>query len=136
MKEYCVDLEIAKELEENGFPQETNFYHRIQKDGIGEFTDFSDTHLKSDFMTIINVYSAPTTDEILKELPKKLYGCHLEIDRTDVAYYIWYAPIGTNIDQRPKDFVAGSMGKKLANALAQKWLYLKKERLLNEVQRK
>ena len=65
--------------------------------------------------------------ELVKELPKQLFGCHLQIDRTDIAYYVWYVPIGSDIDKRPKDFVAGNTDEKLCNALSKKWLYLKKE---------
>ncbi len=143
MKEYCVDLEIAKELKENGFPQiNGQYYINLRTDEfkdlvieparwIEEFCSI-DTQEELDYQKLLLM---PTDYEILKQLPKKLFGCHLEIDRTDIAHYIWYVPIGTDIDQRPKDFVSGSMDEKLVNALGQKWLYLKKERLLNEVQR-
>ena len=131
MKEYCVDLEIAKKLKENGFPQKGYFWWHCYKSS--DFCIEQNTiqyrqneQIPCDSGLAID-YIAPTSDEILKELPKKLFGCHLEIDRTDVANYVWYVPIGTDIDQRPKDFVAGSMDEKIANALAQKWLYLKKE---------
>ena len=128
MKEYCVDLKIAKELKENGFSQTTKYYHRIQRDGIGEFTDFSDTNLKSDFMTIVNIYSAPCSDEILKELPNEINGYVLEIiryeDGTIEADYI------RNLQyEDDKEYLINSkkLFYKSSDSLADLWLDLKKE---------
>lgn len=119
MKEFCVDLEIAKELKENGYSQISEFYHRIQKDNIGEFTDFSSTNLKSDFMTIVNVYSAPCSDEILKELPRNINNFDLNIlwvseEKT------WAITYDMKNNLYTYDFI-------LHHALAKMWLYLKKE---------
>jgi len=133
MKEYCVDLEIAKELKENGFPQITNFYHRIQKDEIGEFTDFSNTHLKSDFMTIINVYSAPTTDELIKQLPREIkdlnfeYYYHLKIEQSPIHDEMYFISYGITNQDRAWMQYYDTDDKKLSNALAKMWLKLKKE---------
>ena len=80
MKQYCVDLEIAKELKINGFTQNTEFYYSRnngQEDIKGNPTyDFSSIHGgKGTFDTIYDPRlryehcSALTTDEILKELP-------------------------------------------------------------------
>lgn len=144
MKEFCVDLELARELKEAGFPQETLFYfvdgnittdvvNEIEYDSAINCPDFnaqcSQDCSKCKYGEKIEhkVYSAPFSDEIIKELPRKLFGCHLSIDRTGLAYYVWYVPIGTDVDKRPKDFVPGNMGYKLSTALARMWLHLKKE---------
>lgn len=151
MKEYCVVLGIAKELKENGFPQESNFYHRIQKDGIGEFTDFSDENTHSSFMKLKALYSAPCSDEILKELPdsiclkKKLCGLIIEKVARGDLYSIAILHSKDNISDeqwnrfrkeanrysgtcisKTKSFIAFK-DKGLSNALAKMWLYLKRE---------
>jgi len=104
MEEYCVDLEIAKELKENGFPQNSHFIH--SKDRYG--------HIISTKI-IGNPYSekcinAPTSDEILKELPPLMY-----IWKCLDEYKIDYPDIEVMKD------------KKLSNALAKMYIYLKKE---------
>ena len=119
MKEFCVDLEIAKELEKEGFIQNTHFYHRIQKDGIGEFTDFCDTKSNSPFMKFKALYSAPTSDELLKELPECILG-----KNTSYHHYIWKEAIAYRDDNIE---LICFYDKKLTNALAKMWLYLKKE---------
>ena len=133
MKEYCVDLEIAKKLKENGFPQTTEFYHRIQKDGIGEFTDFSDTNLKSDFMTIVDVYSAPCSDELIKELPGEIkdldfdYYYHLNIERSSIYNEMYFISYGITKKNRAWMKYYCTEDKKFTKALSKMWLLLKKE---------
>lgn len=123
MKEYCVDLEIAKELQEKGFPQNSNYSYGkyLKRDGYG-------FDLSTVWESVIEpfMYSAPISDEILKELPKeyKKYGfaIHLithtyksELDYYSAGYYDYHEPYFIGSD------------KKLSNALAKIWLSLKKE---------
>lgn len=106
MKEHCVDLEIAKELKENGFPQ----------------TSFCSYDLMENFWHgCIEDFSAPTSDEILKELPKQILDWYsLKIHRNILGEYCVYYKnrFGMLGDSRSE--------YKLADALAKLWLYLKK----------
>ena len=123
MKEYCVDYEIAEKLNENGFPQTTFCSYDIN----GTFWHGCDEE-----------YSAPNSDEILKELPVVLknkdrdfyYHSHIErIEDENKEYYEisygyfsygeWVIPIIL-----PMKVISE---EKLSNALAKMWLYLKKE---------
>lgn len=141
MKEYCVDFEIAKELKENGFPQNTIYYwHDIH--GYPEFEDF-----RANDYTDLSCCSAPTSDEILKELPKYInnFG-KLLLDFTQYmhrdymvennyplinnelsiqlvqGHFVYYG--NRNGDpQTTKTFY----DDKLSHALAKTWLHLKKE---------
>jgi hypothetical protein len=136
MKEFCVDLELAKELKENGFIQNTHFYHRIQKDGIGEFTDFCDTKENSPFMKFKALYSAPISDEILKELPKIIIPNYTRYDinirhftnqHLDDYYEVSFISMYLKSDEEHPDKYIKFAEQKLPNALAEMWLYLKKE---------
>jgi len=119
MKDYYVDLEIAKELKENGFPQDCIYKWNKMKNGLYEICIIPDD---------LEIFHAPISDEILKELPTELWGCMLNIDKTNKGYYVWYLPIHSEYDKRPKhDICPGHAKKKLTNALAKMWLYLKKE---------
>lgn len=133
MKEYCVDLELAKELKENGFPQEnSNFYWQINhlfnnnlyfrfKDSLG----FNyEQYLQEDSGQ--EIYSAPTSDEILKELPNYISKdiiYDLTIKNYPATFIVYYKNCFEEkelIDFRFTD-------KKLSNALAKMYIYLKKE---------
>ena len=77
--------------------------------------------------------SAPTSDEILKELPQEIRDAYeLSIDRSEGLYYVYYWR-WSPYDSEKESFGAGEFGrqeikdKKLSNALAKIWLYLKKE---------
>lgn len=112
MKEFCVDLEIAKELKENGFPQNTFFWYN--KDG----------YFKSRFTNNLfrkGSYSVPTSDELLKELPPfidietytPIKCLILSISKNDIGYMVTYGSYNV-INQ-----------EKLTNGLAKMWLLLK-----------
>lgn len=116
MEEYCVDLEIAKELFENGFPQKckcqwVRCYSNNGKWGwyFFEYKDSDDRVNKQ--------IDAPTSDEILKELPDGIKIVK-QIGLNSGIFAI-ACPVGNKI----KYFE----DKKLSNALAKTWIYLKKE---------
>lgn len=119
MKEYCVDLELAKELKENGFPQ-TSYQH--YKNGELLFGQIGCVRPRD------IVYSAPTSDEILKELPlvfryNKTEIC-LEIYSTNEPRFFvtyWDCPKPGESEQ----FLKEVEDKKLSNALAKCWIWLK-----------
>lgn len=122
MKNYCVDLEIAKLLTENNFPQNT--FLRYQIDTLGEVELETTEFAVHDH--VIEVYPAPTSDELLKELPKvKDYGVGsllwLTITHNTRSFVVTYsASDGNQVDNIASD-------EKLANALAKIYLELKKE---------
>ncbi len=141
MKEYCVDLEIAKELKENRFPQNncmnyfTNF-HQGFDDGIFVrgyceiFDNFIISYFNGKDKEIPDggiYYSAPTSDEILKELPEKINDCYyLDIIKMNDEYKVGYSNIKP-YDQADFQWIILREGKKLSNVLSTLWLYLKKE---------
>lgn len=117
MKDYVVDLEIARELKENGFSQNSIYRYEID---IKE-----DASLCQNFIPIndhVNyVYSAPCSDEILKELPKRIsYHQNLCIIKDEQTY--WCAYEGATLEDE-----VGASSKKLSNALAKLYIRLKKE---------
>ena len=135
MKQYCVDLEIAKELKKNGFPQEICFYYSRsngQEDikgnptydfssvhgGKGIFDKIYDTRLRYEYCP------APTTDEILKELPHEINGFIFRIERTENEFIVGYFELSHGDDEVRFGYF---YDKKLCNALAKLWLYIKKE---------
>ncbi len=70
MKEYCVDLKIAKELKENGFPQNCKFFYAKYNKKIVSSEQWGLIISPFDSQTIQKPYLyAPTTDEILTALP-------------------------------------------------------------------
>lgn len=129
MKEYCVDLELAKELKENGFFQNTKFcWEEDYLDGTGQ-PDIILLKNRNRFPEA-NYYSAPTSDEILKELPSEIYKNYGQSyglliaknygeDNRD-GYSVDYDNDGNSEVEIFADL-------KLSNALAKMWLYLKKE---------
>ncbi len=126
MKEYCVDLELAKELKENGFPQ-TSYHH------------YKNGELLSGQIGCVRpseiVYSAPTSDEILKELKKfsafKIHSRYVYVDENKLQHlFKCTIDSDTRIDQNNnffKIYTNGVNDKKLSNVLAKMWLGLKKE---------
>lgn len=120
MKEFCVDLELAKELKENGFPQRSQFKWCEDEENYPESWVAYDTSAMGCTKDI--VCSAPCSDEILKELPDQTDG-YLQI-LTDELWEVGYA------DHGEFTYIEGNFyekDQKLSNALAKLWLYLKKE---------
>ena len=112
MKEYCVDLEIAKKLKENGFPQDIDYFYPMT-DGING----NKTH-----------YATPYSDEILKELPNEIKGYILEIIRYEDGTI--EADYTRNLQyEDDKEYLIDSkkLFYKLSDSLADLWLDLKKE---------
>ncbi len=115
MKEYCVDLEIAKKLKINGFPQDTFFWYN--KEGYFKSRFTNNLFRKGSF-------SAPTSDEILKELPHEINGFIFRIERTKTEFVTGYFELSHGDDEVRFGYF---YNKNLSNALAKHWLYLKKE---------
>lgn len=129
MKKYCIDLEIAKELKINGFSQNTHYFwarynKKVMRSEQWDLIDrpFSNEALQKPY------YSAPTTDEILKELPNEINGYVLEIIRyedgaieADYTKYVQHYEDTEYLIQSKKLFY------KLSNCVAELWIDLKKE---------
>ena len=121
MKEHCVDLELAKELKENGFPQNSIYYELFQKSlKVTENDDWFKEYKNQKCNKLIKVH-IPSSDEILKELPNITKDGILKIYQMISCFEVRYSPYSSNCDSKMiKD-------KKLPNALAKMWLCLKKE---------
>lgn len=69
MKEFCVDLEITKELKENGYSKPCKYFYIKDPDTLKVLTELHTENECLNFKWIKNGrYYAPTSDEILKEL--------------------------------------------------------------------
>jgi hypothetical protein len=135
IQEITTDLEISKELEENGFPQDGLFWWIKFAEGYKVKDEAKvDTYCRYYDTDDTTFYSAPTAEELLKELPKNVKWKTLFINNQDL-YFLFYADIGRNDENRNVTLYKEKeiqSDKKLCNALAKMWLYLKKNNLLEE----
>ena len=130
MKEYCVDLEIAKQLKENGFPQTNGILYMWEN---GDLTTYE---YQNEILGVDNeenldsqgLLRSSTSDEILKELPHEINGFILEIIRyedgtieADYVRSLWRDEDTEYLIKSRKLFY------KLSNCLAELWIDLKKE---------
>lgn len=133
MQEITTDLEISKELKENGFPQNHLFKWVNRKDRDGDNYYILESGSTYNFKGFR--WSAPTAEELLKELPKQVkrhvpsinFGraCVCNNEAYTNKYIVCYAD--------KQHFALNnylSVDDKLCNALAKYWLYLKKEGLI------
>lgn len=121
---------MAKLLKEEGFNQNsellfskfigikllslsTSEYHIIRNESV------------EIFRTTHDLISAPTTDELLEELPDFINGYFLTIVKCDK--YFW---VGYDNEFNDKKTLCAFENGLLPDALANIWLYLKKENLL------
>lgn len=95
-----VSLDTAKLLKEARFPQMCQYGEPVTKKGVHE------------------VFDKPTTDELLEELPYAI-----NINKGPFEYRVSYH-IVARVDN------INFLDKSLPEALAQMWLFLKKENLL------
>ena len=124
-----VSLKLAKQLNEAGFTQDTEFewYTSAYEEedawvtnDPGEYATFGDDLIAS----------APFSEEILDLLPWKLdFGDgipkFLDITKVEDGFEVGY------ISHKSHGFVDGfTSGKSLSEALAKMWLYLKKKGLI------
>jgi hypothetical protein len=78
--------------------------------------------------------ATPTSDELLKELPTTIGSCIFNMYRGIITpdYYVGYWN-DSGYNDNGKDNVKQFNDEKLSNALAKLWIYLKKEKLINEL---
>lgn len=132
-----VSLETARALKEAGFPQKTLFLWAswstgtCDMDNVVEFREFLEWRKKREHGVkdqVWDAYAAPTTDELLAVLPSQLLNHTLHIGKYDTEYEVWYEKYGIRIDQK---IIMNHYRESLPEALAQMYLWLKKEGLLN-----
>lgn len=123
-----VSLETAKLLEKNGFPHESSFAYCLHVVTVGSdyvHTVWDGQGINSCGTQYRKVY-APTTDELLEELPNMFeynhYAAELIIQRG--KEWKWSCRYVTT-----KEYVYSTLDENLCEALAQMWLWLKKEGL-------
>ena len=134
MKEYCVDLEIAKELKINGFVQKAIWYWIFDNYNQTNFIQHECLDEEDSLLC-----SSPTTDELLKELPnfiienntvyylnifRDTYTC-VYGEYTECFYYVSYATHDGKSLNAPNNICIEK--DRLPNCLATLWIYLKKE---------
>jgi len=121
MKEYCVDFELAKELKKNYFPQNNPNFIFESGDfwNIKEWLNFQEEHGVGEELKDVKYFSAPTSDEILEELPMEYNYNDLHITKDEKEYCVGYYDY-----EYPVDYTSD---KKLSNALAKMWLHLKNQ---------
>lgn len=108
MKEHCIDLELAKELDEKGFPKTIYCWYRCYANNkLKWFCGLYDEDDK-----VNKQLFAPNSDELLKELPK-----WTGVEKAPLGWFV-----SNDIELPGENFI----DKKLSNALAHLWLDLKK----------
>jgi len=123
-----VSLKTAKLLKEAGFPQETALFYRVDEFGNVFERNANEDPLKMQKVLGTNIYYAkPTIDELLEELPESLiqdgYLAMMKIIRTpSKEYFVTY--------QSSREDRGTVENESLPEALAQMWLWLKKEKLI------
>ena len=137
LEDIVISLELAKKLKKAGFKQEGLFWWiekgcpiRTSKKEYSQRTGFvydDNYFVKHDGCILEAICSAPTTEEILKGLPKHFSRQYLGIapSLNNNAYGVYYMDSSQNITIIHED-------KKLTNALAKMWIYLKENNLLGD----
>ena len=145
-----VSLEVAKQLKEEGFPQETDFYYWentvLEKDhGLRHKSQIPKIRKDNRLVNtgVIKFYAALTADEILDLLPDHVrmnkLGYWLDIEREDKnTWNVFYEhnnrAVEIILEKEEKSYlkyIADGKGS-LADAAAKAWLYLKKYDLLDQ----
>jgi len=128
MKEHCVDLEIAKELKENKFPQESfwcYYFCNTLKGIIWNFGENNRLHAKISK----EICSAPASDEILIKLPNEIIHnnniFNLTVEKYLFRYEVQYIFLTNPLNGTMNNIFFED--EKLSNALAKLWIYCKKE---------
>ena len=130
-------LELCKQLKEAGFLQDTHFKWNVWDKNdelyIGEvdaswtqeeWENYTEDYNppKSEF------FAAPTTDELLNELPHEVYCVkdYTTVTTDPDSPQVFYYRVNYGLGKKPVYFES----RWLPNALAKMWLYLKKEGLI------
>ena len=136
LKDICCDFEWSKKLKEKGFPQNNYACVHINNDMWCPRNHLLNHSLKEKIWDYW--ISAPTSEELLRELPKKLKGydrylrigyvSNIEDKELNIPYVSY-----TNVEKKKTNECYFDIdNKKLCNALARCWIYLKDSNLLKE----
>ena len=142
IEQICVSLELAKQLKEAGYPQESLFY----VDEASKQTTYPNTEFRKIIrevdgkLTNTEYFSSPTASELLEELPNYISDTpdgfylhiakwHEEIEKE--PYQCFYKPAKGNVKRAFENF-AEFRGNTTQDALAKMWLYLKQNNLLTK----
>ena len=119
-------LETSKLLKEAGFSVEDSEYQwlvvSMSSTGHKKWWDLQH-HLKGTDLHIFQSIPAPTTDELLEELPLTIRGDKLRLSR--ISNGSWIGQYGVII---PKEALVSDLS--LCEVLSAMWLWLKKEGLI------
>lgn len=130
LENICVSLDLAKQLKEAGYPQESLFVwgQRKYPTSIAENKWFDPDlfYLGEEGLKVLCV--APTASEIGEK-----FGGHLSIDKTDKGRWVtkyWWGEEYTGLrDGHITDWHMEAENN-LCDSLAKMWLYLKENNLL------
>lgn len=125
-----VSLEMAKKLKEAGFGQDTE-YKWLDYAGKGpHLNPFTKIGHTDNFEKLYEVIcAAPTTDELLAELPETIHGApvyQLAIEPINKIFWCGYQNHRSDGVEYKREAVANT----LPEALAKMWLWLKSQNLL------
>ena len=132
MRHTCTSFKLAKELKKHGFPQDG--VYRWEKDDKGKISTCIGWIPISDHKEAI--CAAPLAEEILKELPviikraDEIFNLRIFRDIYSLTnpkefYIVSYETLNGTCLNAPDNF--DGEADKLSDALAEEWLYLKKE---------
>lgn len=137
MNKHVVSLDLAKQLKEAGYPQESEFCwysHRHPNINGGKFYDTLEWGhaYEGDYDTYNLLAAAPLANELLEQLPYYIEqgtGYYLNCTKAGEGMYICFYR-ADNDEHTPVMNMKSFGGGSLPDALAEMWLYLKKENLL------
>ena len=116
MKNYCVDLEIAKKLKDNGFPQYSYFVY--YKNYLSNDIILSPKYYITNPIESKEICSAPTFEELVKNLPSSLLFNSITLGFND-SLNKWFINDPYNDTNCFSDY-------KLVNALAKLYIMIGK----------
>ena len=131
IENHVVSLELAKQLKEVGYPQESLFYwknYRGVREDAWELSQKNDPGLLS-----FSQYAAPLASELGEELPDQIerHGGFYDLIIVKLASGMWGVGYELTMPDAGDNKQLIKLGThSLSNALAKMWLYLKSEGLL------
>jgi hypothetical protein len=122
MEKHCVSLEIAKKLKESRWSKETKFWWILNKIRETWEIKYGLSECIKEHQESWEHYSAPLSSEILEELPDVSFDICARKDK-------WFVFFQDNTKGEKINLVR--KGNNVCDVLAQIWLYLEKEGLIN-----